>query len=94
MGATTKGAAEMRPVARWNAKQQLFYHWRKKLDRIYIETIKYPRDEMELFSDIFWVVEELSRPRFEIPFDMSAAFTGNPDDLVEFNIEMWHRPKE
>jgi len=89
-----KGRCRNATVARWNAKQQQFYHWRKKFDRIYIQTIKHPRDEMELFSDIFWVVEELSRPRFEIPFDMSAAFTGNPDDLVEFNIEMWHRPKE
>ena len=86
-----KGRCRNATVARWNADEQCFfyYHWRLKVGSIYIETIKYPTDETEWFLDVFDVVQELATPKFTIPFDMDAAFTGNPDDLAEFNVEMW-----
>ncbi len=93
-GAYYKGRCRNATVARWNADEQRFYHWRKKFDRIFIETIKYPTDETEPWWDVFDVVEELSSPRFEIPFDVEATFCGIPDDLIEYNVEMWGRPNE
>src|ERR1035438_7975882 len=60
-------------VARWNARQQCFYHWREKFGRIYIEKIKHPVDESEF--DVFRVLEELADPKVEIPFDEDAPFT-------------------
>src|SRR5947207_4232212 len=48
-----KGRCRNATVARWNAAEQYFYHWRKKFDRIYIETIKYPTDEEEPWWDVF-----------------------------------------
>jgi hypothetical protein len=45
--------------------------------------------------DVFDVVEELPDPKFEIPFEREpdpfqpkAVFTGNPEDLSEFEAEM------
>ena len=60
---------------------------------IYIDTIKYPTDELEPWWDVFDVVEELLNPKFEIPFDREAVFCGNPDDLYEYDVEMWSRPR-
>ena len=93
-GAYYKGRCRNATVARWNADEQCFYHWRKKFDRIYIQTIKYPTDETDWFLDVFEVVQELPNPRFEILFDLDATFTGSLDDLIEYNVEMWHRPKD
>ena len=81
-------------IARWNAEEQCFYHWREKFERIYIETIKYPTDEVEPWWDVFDVVEELPNPKVEIPFDEDAEFQGNRDDLYEYTEEMWYRPKK
>ncbi len=88
-----KGRCRNATIARWNAEENVFYHWRKKFDRIYIQTIKYPTDEDEPWWDIFFVVEDLPNPKFEIPFDAEAAFTGNLDDLTEHNAEMWRQVK-
>ena len=88
-----KGRCRNATVARWNAVEQCFYHWREKIDFIYIERICYPTDEGEPWWDVFDVVEELPQCRFEIPFDADAVFTGNRDDLFEFHSEMWSRPK-
>jgi uncharacterized protein (DUF433 family) len=85
-----KGRCRNATIARWNANEQCFYHWRKPFDRIFLDTIKYPTDEVELFWDTFWVVDELSTPRFEIPFHLEAVFTRNPADLLEYNEEMWY----
>lgn len=90
-GGYYKGRCRNATVARWNAEDQCFYHWREKLGHIYIETIKYPTDEEELWWDVFDVIEELPNPKFEIPFDEEASFKGNPDDLIEHNEEMWRR---
>jgi uncharacterized protein (DUF433 family) len=86
-----KGRCRHATVARWNADDRCFYHWREKFGRIYIEDIKYPTDETEPGWDTFDVVEELQIQKFEIPFDFEAAFTGNQDDLFEHNEEMWRR---
>jgi hypothetical protein len=74
-------------VARWNATEQCFYHWREKFGRIYIEKIKHPVDESEF--DVFRVLEELTGPKFEIPFDEDATFTGDPEALREFQVQVW-----
>jgi len=74
-------------VARWNANQQCFYHWRKKFDRIYIQKIKHPVDEPEF--DVFRVLKELAEPKFEIPLRKNAKFVGNPEDLFQHNAYTW-----
>jgi len=61
-GGYYKGRCRNATVARWNAEEQCFYHWREKFGRIYIETIKYPTDEQEPWWDVFDVVEELCNP--------------------------------
>ena len=47
-----------------------------------------PSDELEPWWDVFDVVEELASCKFEIPFDLEAAFCGNRDDLFEYHPEM------
>jgi uncharacterized protein (DUF433 family) len=93
-GAYYKGRCRNAMVARWNAKEQRFYHWREKFGRIFVETIKYPTVESEPYWDVFDVVEELPNPKFEIPFVSDAAFSGNPNDLMEYNEVMWHHATE
>jgi uncharacterized protein (DUF433 family) len=88
-GAYYKGRCRHATVARWNADEQCFYHWREKFGHIYIETIKYPTDELEPWWDVFDVVEELLDPKLEIPFDHNAVFGGDRDDLYEHHAEMW-----
>jgi hypothetical protein len=92
-GAFYKGRCRNATVTRWNADENRFHHWREKFGRIYIETIRYPTDEEEAWWDVFDVVEELPNPKFDIPFDHEAGFTGNRHDLYEFNAEMWSRPE-
>ena len=84
-----KGRCRNATVARWNADEQLFYHWREKFGNIFIETIKYPTDEEEPWWDVFFVGEVLEAAKFEIPFDHDAAFEGDPSDLDAFQDEMW-----
>ena len=74
-------------VARWNARQQCFYHWREKLGRIYIQKIKHPVDEPQY--DVFRPLKELLRPRFEIPFNVSARFRGNLGVLGSYSDRVW-----
>ena len=88
-----KGRCRNATVARWNSEKQKFFHWREKMGRIYIETIKYPTDEKEPWWDVFDVVEELPDPKFEIPLDHDATFFGNRSDLHEYDAKMWSRPK-
>jgi len=74
-------------VARWDATEQCFYHWREKFGRVFIEKIKHPVDESEF--DVFRVLEELVAPKFDIPFDEDATLTGAPEALREFNHRVW-----
>lgn len=80
-------------IARWNADDDRFYHWRERFGQdcveIIIETINYPGDGP---FDVFFPVMELPNPKFEIPFDgtKKAEFSGNRDDLYEHHVEMWN----
>ena len=69
-GAFYKGRCRNSTIARWDGS--VFWHWREKFGRIYIETIRYPTDAEEPWWDVFDVVEELPNCRFEIPFDQDA----------------------
>ena len=44
-------------------------------------------DESEF--DVFRVLEELTDPKVEIPFDEDAPFTGDPEALTEFQVQVW-----
>jgi hypothetical protein len=70
----------------------MFFHLAGKIWAGVHRTIKYPTDEVEPCWDVFDAVEELANPEFDIPFDADAVFSGNRDDLFEFNGEMWSRP--
>jgi hypothetical protein len=74
-------------VARWNANQQCFYHWREKVGRVYIQKIKHPVDEAQF--DVFRVLEELPNPKVEIPLRKGAKFRGSLETLLEFNEKVW-----
>ena len=88
-----KGRCRNATIARWNADEQCFYHWREKMGRIFIETIRYPTDESEPWWDVFDVAVELPDCKIDIPFDDGAAFAGERNDLLEFAAEMWGRPE-
>ena len=86
-GAYFVGRCRNASVARWNARQQVFYHWREKLGEIRIQKIKHPVDEPEF--DVFRVLEDLREPAFEIPFYLRAKFRGSPEVLTAFNERVW-----
>lgn len=88
-GCYYKGRCRNATIARWNAEENCFYHWREKFGAVYIETIMYPTDETEPWWDVFDVAEELAGCKFDIPFDREAQFQGCQDDLNEFTAEMW-----
>jgi hypothetical protein len=52
-------------IARWNAEDEQFYHWRYKFGW-FVDNIKHPEDEKDF--DVF-VVEAPCEPEREIPFD-------------------------
>lgn len=41
-GGYYKGRCGNATVARWNAEESCFFHWREKFDNIFVERIKYP----------------------------------------------------
>jgi uncharacterized protein (DUF433 family) len=86
-----RGRCRNATIARWNGDEQRFYHWREKFDRVFIETIRYPTDEEEPWWDVYDVVDELTCPKFEIPFDREATFAGQRHDLYEHAAEMWSK---
>jgi hypothetical protein len=98
-GTNYKGRCRNATIARWDAEREVFWHWQQMLGRIFLQTIRSPSDETIPELDVFDVVEELPDPKFEIPFDPDrflpkAAFTGNPEDLLEESeAEMWRRPQ-
>jgi len=89
-GGYYKGRCRNATVARWNAKENCFYHWREKLGAIFLETIRYPTDE-EPWFDVFYPVEPLRTCQFEIPFEKHARFEGKTEDLYRFTEEMWSK---
>ncbi len=89
-GAYYIGRCRNATIARWSAAHQSFFHWRKKFDRIFVEEIKHPVDDDHF--DVFRVVRELADPKFEIPIDTKASFTGRVEDLGEYDHELWRSP--
>jgi hypothetical protein len=65
-GAYYEGRCRNATVARWNATEQQFYHWRVKFATRFIETIRCPEDEKNF--DVFVVDREIETPPQEIPF--------------------------
>jgi hypothetical protein len=95
-GVYYRGRCRNGTIARWDGERGVFWHWRQKFDRIYLESIKYPADEG--FFDVFRVLDELPNPKFEIPFPADAfrpdaTFTGDAADLIEFEAKLWAKRK-
>lgn len=86
-GAYYVGRCRNASVARWNAEEGKFYHWREKFTRIYIETIKHPVDELQF--DVFRPLRLIEHPKFLIPFDEHAEFGTDKVLLYENNLEVW-----
>lgn len=63
------GTCRNASVARWNGKDEVFYHWRTKWDSKFIETIKHPDDEARY--DVFFPFE-IATEYEEIPLDKNA----------------------
>src|ERR1700678_1844111 len=67
-------------VARWNASEEVFYHWREKFGRIYIQTIKHPDDDPVGDGpkfDVFFPIREHETPKFIIPSQEAATYDGD-----------------
>ena len=90
-GAYYIGRCRNATIARWSDARGTFFHWRVKFERIFVEEIKHPIDDHHF--DVFRVVWVLTDPKFEIPFDDAAAFTGNVADLHEYDHELWRPPR-
>src|SRR5262245_28568593 len=104
-GVYYRGRCRNALIARWDAERGVFWHWRQKFDRIFLESIKHPADET-FPIDVFRVVEEWPNPKFEIPIPAEvvwtragviesgpkAAFTGNRAHLNEHEKELWSAP--
>jgi len=89
-GAYYVGRCRNATVARWSAVHGVFFHWRVKFGRIFVEEIKHPIDEEHY--DVFRAVRVLPEPKFEIPFDVATTFGGCVEDLDEYSHELWRKP--
>lgn len=67
-GAYYHGSCRNASIARWNAAEQQFYHWRNKFGW-YVETISAPEDEQ--YYDVFVATSliETDKVAKEIPFN-------------------------
>ena len=65
-GAYYKGSCRNASIARWNAKEEVFYHFRQKFGWRFVETICCPEDDEHY--DVFVVEEMIENPKEEIPF--------------------------
>jgi len=65
-GAYYTGTCRNASEARWNANEQVFYHWRTKFGTKFIETICHPEDDK--VYDVFVVEAECTAPKEIIPF--------------------------
>lgn len=54
-------------LARWNANEGKFFHWRTKFGTTFIEEIKCPEDEQHF--DVFVAEGVCTNPDKEIPFN-------------------------
>ena len=83
-GAYYRGRCRNALIARWDAERGVFWHWRQKADRIFLESIKHPVDEKFERLDVFRAVEEWPNPKFEIPIPVEAACTCGSREFVPF----------
>ena len=67
-GAYYRGSCRNASIARWNEKQDVFYHWRTKFGYRFIESISCPEDDSEY--DVFVAEEVMENPTEEIPFEL------------------------
>jgi hypothetical protein len=67
-GAYYFGQCRNATIARWNAADQQFYHWREKFSDRFVETIRHPDNEPNQRLDIFYPFEEVTFGTEEIPF--------------------------
>ena len=44
-------------LAQWDAKRNVFVHWREKFDKLFPETIRHPEDDNGF--DLFWPLERV-----------------------------------
>jgi hypothetical protein len=65
-GAYYAGTCRNASIARWNAIEQCFYHWRHKFGFKFVETIKAPEDDDTY--DVFYAIS-IIEPEEEIPFE-------------------------
>jgi len=65
-GAYYTGRCRNATVARWNANEQVFYHWRTKFTMKFIEEINCPEDETQY--DVFVAESVCDEPEEVIPF--------------------------
>lgn len=56
-GAWYIGRCRSANTAQWDAKRDVFVHWREKFDRRFTETIRHPEDDDGF--DLFWPVERI-----------------------------------
>lgn len=66
-GAYYRGRCRNATLARWNDREERFYHWRFKWGMTFLETIKHPEDEDRW--DVFFPEEKVENPEKEIPLD-------------------------
>lgn len=84
-----QGECRNATVARWNAKTQLFYHWRVKMQKRFVETIHAPEDEDKF--DVFITERKVEPPAEEIPIDWTEFNTkGEP---IPLEIAVYFPPK-
>jgi hypothetical protein len=65
-GAYYSGTCRNASIARWNAIDQCFYHWRYKFGLKFVETIMAPEDDDTY--DVFYAISVIE-PQEEIPFE-------------------------
>lgn len=74
-GSYYRGHCRNAMVARWNAEDGYFWHWRTKFTSKFLECIHHPDDE--LVYDVFYPHEELSDPEEEIPMEPTRNINRN-----------------
>jgi hypothetical protein len=70
-GAYYQGDCRNASVARWDAKTNLFYHWRTKFGSRFIEEISHPDDEPHY--DVFISEKIIENPEEVIPFPWETS---------------------
>jgi hypothetical protein len=62
------GTCRNATVARWNAEDQRFYHWRTKFADRFVETIRHPDDEAQFDVFVPEAILDVGRANSETAF--------------------------